>query len=210
MRAWPLVAGMLAMVGWAGCGRLPRRAAADPTVLLRAWASAVARDQPSEAWRLLSPELRARIPETDFRLAWRSALPDLAAQEAAIRQHVHVRQADAELPDGRALVLAHENGLWRVAAARPVAAGGETPEDTVRRLLAAIDAHDFDALLGLLAEPLRTTIEEALNERAERLRAALRRGPLDSSGTPARIRYDARYHLDLVQENGRWRIADFN
>jgi hypothetical protein len=193
-----------------GCAHAPRRTAADPTALLRAWADAIQRDQPSQAWHLLAPELRARIPETDFRLAWRSALTDLAAQQEAIAARVRVRQADAELPDGRALALAHENGLWRIAAARPVAVGGETPEDTVRRLLAAIEAHDFDALLGLMAEPLRTLIEQSMSERADRLRAALRRGPLDSSGTPARIRYDARYHLDLVQENGRWRIADFN
>jgi hypothetical protein len=207
MRALAVVAVTLLLFG---CARMPRRSASDPGVLVRAWAQAIARDQPSDAWKLLTPELRARVSETDFRIAWRSALADLAAQEQAIGNRWSVRQADAELPDGRALPLAREGGLWRIAAARPIAVGGETPEDTVRRLLAAIEAHDFEAVLALLAEPLRATIEQAMGERVERLRAALRRGPLDSSGNPARIRYDARYHLDLIQENGRWRIADFN
>jgi hypothetical protein len=206
MRAAALLLVMLAV----GCAHSPRRGAADPTPLLTSWAQAIAHDQPSVAWKLLSPSLRARISETDFTVSWRAATADLLAQAEALRARWTLRSADAELPDGRALPLARDGNLWRVAAARPGAAGGETPEDTVRRLLAAVEAHDFDAILALLAEPLRITVEEALVERVDRLKAALRRGPLDSSGNPARIRYDSRYHLDLVQENGRWRIADFN
>jgi hypothetical protein len=104
---------------------------------------------------------------------------------------------------------------WRIAAPHPLEPGGDTPEDTLRRLVAAIDARDFDALLALLAEPLRTTLEQALADRAAKLKSAIRRGGVEisgssASGSTARLRYDARYHIDLVQENGRWRVADFN
>ena len=105
---------------------------------------------------------------------------------------------------------------WRVAAVHPLEPGGDTPEDALRRLVAALDARDFDALVGLLAEPLRTTLQQALDDRVARLKTALRHGGIESqggasgSGSTARLRYDTRYHLDLVQENGRWRVADFN
>ena len=112
--------------------------------------------------------------------------------------------------DGRAWPLVREADRWRVAAVHPLEPGGDTPEDALRRLVAALDARDFDAVVALLAEPLRSTVEQALADRVARLKAALRRGPIEASGNTARLRYDPRYHLDLVQENGRWRIADFN
>jgi hypothetical protein len=194
----------------ASCAHAPRRTAVEPGPLLSAWSQAITHDQPGEAWKLLSPSLRAHLPEADFIASWRGAIGDLVLQQEALRGRWTVRRADAELPDGRALPLTREDDRWRIAAARPLSVGGETPEDTVRRLIAAVEARDFDALLALLAEPLRTTVEQAMLDRVDRLKSALRRGSLDSSGNPARIRYDSRYHLDLIQENGRWRIADFN
>jgi hypothetical protein len=206
MRAAALAAVALTV----GCAHAPRHAASDPGALLGLWADAVTRDQPVAAYKLLSPTLRAHLTEGDFTTAWRTALPDLQAQRDALRARALLRSATGELPDGRALPLVRDGERWRLASARPSAIGGETPEDTVRRLLAAVEARDFDAILGLLAEPLRSTVEQAVADRVERLKTALRRGPLDSAGTPARIRYDSRYHIDLVQENGKWRIADFN
>jgi hypothetical protein len=206
MRAAALAAVALML----GCAHAPHRAGADPAPLLSAWAASIARDQPAVAYKLLSRGLRAHVPESDFTTAWRVALPDLQTQREALRARTSLRRADAELPDGRALALVREGERWLIAAPRPLGIGGETPEDTVRRLLAAVEARDFDAILALLADPLRSTLEQAIGDRVERLKAALRKGPLDSAGTPARIRYDSRYHLDLVQENGKWRIADFN
>jgi Glu-tRNA(Gln) amidotransferase subunit E-like FAD-binding protein len=104
---------------------------------------------------------------------------------------------------------------WRIAAVHPLEPGGDTPEDALRRLIAAIEARDFDALVAILADPLRTTLEQALGDRLSRLKSALRHGSFEmaganSSGSTARLRYDPRYHIDLILENGRWRVADFN
>ena len=196
-----------------GCAHAPRSTpprAADPAPTLRAWADAVARDDPHAAWRLLSPALRAHLGESDFVLHWKAAHAELADQQDALRTGAVVRQAAVAAPDGRAWPLVHEDARWRIAAPRPTEAGGETPEDTLRRLVAALQARDVDALLALLAEPLRTTLEQALEDRLAGLESALRRGPIDSSGDLARVRYDSRYHIDLIRENGRWRVADFN
>jgi hypothetical protein len=208
MRAAAALVAAMALAS--GCAHGPRQAGVDPANLLGLWSDAVSRDRPATAYKLLSPSLRAHLTEGDFGAAWRAALPDLQAQRDALRTRTALRAASAQLPDGRALALVREGDGWRLASPRPSSGGGDTPEDAVRRLLAAVEAHDFDAILALLAEPLRSTLEQALGERVERLKAALRKGPLDSAGTPARIRYDARYHLDLVQENGKWRVADFN
>jgi hypothetical protein len=203
-------AALLAVIVTLGCAHTRPHPTADPAPLLNAWAQAIAADQPAAGWKLLSAALRARGNENDFALAWHAAAADLAAQAPWLGKAWTLRRASAELPDGRALPLTRDGNLWRIAAARPQSVGGDTPEDALRRLIAAAEARDFDAVLGLLGEPLRATVESALADRLEHLKAALHKGALEISGNPTRIRYDARYHIDLVQENGRWRIADFN
>lgn len=200
-----------------GCAHAPPPIApsSDPEPALVAWRQAIAKGDAHAAYALLSSSLRARVSESDFALQWKAAQADLSAQEEALHAPATLRRASAELSDGRAWPLVHEPDRWRIAAVHPLAPGGDTPEDLLRRLIAAVDARDFDALLGLLAEPLRTTVEQALADRVARLKAAVRHGSVElagasSSGTTARLRYDPRYHIDLVLENGRWRVADFN
>jgi hypothetical protein len=200
-----------------GCAHAPlstrtsaRSPAADPEPALVAWREAIAKNDAHAAYQVLSSSLRARVSENDFALQWKAAHADLAAQEDALHAPYGVRHATGELADGRAWPLVREPDRWRVAAVHPLSPGGDTPEDVVRRLVAAVEARDFDALVGLLAEPLRETLEQALTERVARLKNSLHHGPIDAAGNTARIRYDPRYHLDLIQENGRWRVADFN
>ena len=202
----------VAMLATPGCAHraAPSRPSADPDPALAAWQRAIAANDPHAAYALLSSALRARVSESDFALQWKAAQADLSTQEEALQTAHTVRQASGELADGRAWPLVREADRWRVAAVHPLEPGGDTPEDALRRLVAALDARDFDAVVALLAEPLRSTVEQALADRVARLKAALRRGPIEASGNTARLRYDPRYHLDLVQENGRWRIADFN
>ncbi len=206
MRALALVAFVAA-----GCAHAPARSRAiDPEPTLAAWRDAVARNDAHAAYRLLASSLRARLSEADFTLQWKATHADLVAQQEALQSPHPLHAAAGETDDGRRWPLRRDPDGWRLAAARPIEAGGDTPEDAVRRLVVAVEARDFDAVLGLLAEPLRSTVEQALADRVGRLKAALRKGAIESNGNGARLRYDARYHLDLVQENGRWRIADFN
>lgn len=201
-----------------GCAHAPRTAHApssDPEPALAAWRDAIAKNDPRAAYQLLSASLRARTSAEDFTLQWKASQADSSAQQEALHQRHQVRRASGELTDGRAWPLVHDPDCWRIASPHPLEPGGDTPEDTLRRLIAALDARDFDAVLALLAEPLRTTIEQALADRVSRLKAAVRRGGVElsgasNSGSTARLRYDTRYHLDLIQENGRWRVADFN
>jgi hypothetical protein len=206
----PLLVVLAAALGCAHAPPPTRASANDPEPTLSAWREAIAKNDAHAAYPLLSSSLRARVSENDFALQWKAAHADLSAQEDALHGPHALRHATGELADGRAWPLVHEPDRWRVAAVHPLSPGGDTPEDVVRRLVAAVEARDFDALVGLLAEPLRETLEQALADRVARLKNSLRHGPIESSGNTARIRYDPRYHLDLIQENGRWRVADFN
>ena len=210
-------ASLLAMIAAVGCAHAPPPAApsSDPEPALVAWRQAIAKGDAHAAYALLSSSLRARVSEADFALQWKAAQADLSAQEEALHAPSTLRRASAELSDGRAWPLVREPDRWRIAAVHPLSPGGDTPEDLLRRLLAAIDARDFDALLGLLAEPLRDDARAGARRpgrapQGRRSATAARIGRANGSGTIARLRYDARYHIDLVLENGRWRVADFN
>jgi hypothetical protein len=193
-----------------GCAHRALPPSIDLEPALAAWSQAIAKNDAHTAYRLLSSSLRARQNEADFALQWNASQPDLAVQRDSLATHHVVRRAAGELAGGRSWPLARDPAGWRVEAARPLEPGGDTPEDALRRLVAAVEARDFDGVLALLGEPLRSTLEEALAERVARLKTALKNGAIEAVGSGARVRYDPRYHLDLVQENGRWRIADFN
>lgn len=203
MRLWAL-----AIVA-AGCAHTPD-ARLDPQPMLRAWSDAIAHDDPHAAYQLLSAGVKSRLSEPDFLVQWKAAPAELTAQQDALRTATVARQTSALERDGRSLVVVREAGHWRLTAPRPSDEGSATPEEALRRFIAALDAHDFDALMRLLAEPLRSSVEEALSDRLEKLRITVKKGGIETGGDHARIRYDSRYHIDLIQENGRWRIRDLN
>ena len=72
----------------------------------------------------------------------------------------------------------------------------------IDRLLAGLDPNDRAQL-----DPVAREAKQPFSPRElrARVKAALRRGTIEASGNTARVRYDPRYHLDLVRENGRWR-----
>ena len=182
----------------------------DPRLVLRAWSEAIAHDDPHTAYGLLSSSLKSRLSEPDFIVQWKAAPAELTTQLDALRSSTLDRQAALRQRDGRALVAVFESGAWRLAAPRPSDDGADSPAEALRRLVDALDARDFDAILRQLAEPLRSSLESALQDRLEKLRAAVKKGGIDATADHARILYDSRYHIDLIQENGRWRVRDFN
>ncbi len=182
----------------------------DPALTLRAWSEAIGHDDPHTAYMLLSSSLRSRLSEADFTLQWKAAPSELTEQQDALRSATVARQAALRQRDGRALVAVREEGRWRLTSPRPADEGAATPAEALQLLIAAVDARDFDALLRVLAEPLRSSLEQALDDRLEKLRAAVKKGGIEISGEHAKIRYDSRYHIELIEENGRWRVRDFN
>jgi hypothetical protein len=192
-----------------GCASKPAERH-DPQLAAREWSAAISHDDPHVAYELLTSSLKSRMPENDFAVQWKAAPSERAEAQSAMRAATVSRQAAVAQPDGRTLVVVREGAGWRLATPHSVDDGSDSPAEALRRLVAAADARDYDAILRLLAEPLRASLEDALNDRLNKLRAAIKKGGIDADGDHARIRFDSRYHIDLVRANGRWRIRDFN
>lgn len=200
------VAGVLLL---AGCAHptLPH-----PDSALLGFASAETRDDPHAAYLLLSAAVRSQLSEAKFTDEWRDSAAERVAHAKALEAAATKRrwkETSQVRSDPWVASLVRDPNGWRLLIPRRTQLGAATPEDAVRRLALALESHDLDALLQLLADPLKTVVEHELADRLARLHGAA--GKIISvEGDHARVRFDQRYHLDLVKENGQWRIADFN
>lgn len=192
----------------AGCAARAR----SPQATLLAYAQAIEQQDPRAAYLLLAHDRRAQLSESEFAARFRAGTAELRVQARHLRQaaltgrlHERARVESA----GRVSLLEREPAGWRVSVPGRIELGAQTPEEALRRFVQALEERSFDALLRLLAEPLRGAVERELAERLSRLKAALGK-PIPLDADRARIRYDPRYHLDLLRENGQWRVADFN
>ncbi len=201
-------AAVLLLIAAGGCAA--RAPAPNPSSVLAAWSSAIAHDDARAAWRLLSRDQRARMPEDEFLVRWRNTVEERQSQAARFKAASNFTEhAKITAGDGSTAALALEAGQWRPTAARATEPGASTPEEALGRFLHALEQRNFDALLGLLSDPLRGLVERELSERVQHLKQALGQ-PVAVDGDVARVHYEPRFHVDLKRENGVWRVADFN
>jgi hypothetical protein len=189
-----------------GCAHAPLP---DPAGALEAWRRAVERDDPHAAWQLLSADTRAKIAEPAFIAEWRATSDERHAQAEALRTAPRPRQQADVLANGRVTRLTREADGWRLDSPRASEPGARAPEEALRRFVQAIEERNFDAFLRLLAEPLRALVERELSDRLAGLRTVVSK-PIAPEGQRATVRYGSRYHIDIVEENGQWRVSDFN
>jgi hypothetical protein len=181
-----------------------------PNNAVRAWLAAQSRDDPHAGWRTLARA--ARPPEGEFVSRWRATGEERRAQASALgplAARPPAERARALWSDGRQAELVREAAGWRLWTPRIASPGAASPEDALRRFAEALERHDLDGLLDLMADPLRSQLERELADRLSRVKASLNKD-IRVEGNKARIRLDERYYLDLTRENGRWRVSDFN
>jgi hypothetical protein len=183
----------------------------DPATALRAQAAALAGDDWRPAYRLLGAEIRGRLPEQDFAARWALNRAERHTTAAALlaRADKPIAERAQVAAGGVGAVLEREPAGWRLVGPRLEPPGAPTPEQALEQLLQALEDRSFDAVLHLLGEPLRATIERELATRLEKLRGAAGKG-IQLQGDTARLRYDQQYFIEFKQENGQWRISDFN
>jgi len=200
-----MVPGLL--IGGGAC--LPH-ARPDARGTLRAWAEAVERDDPAAAWRLVSAEARRGTSESDFTRRWKELREERRERASDLKRVTAPPAESARLVVGqRAALAVLEPVGWRILSPRLERVGASSPEEALSRFVRALEARDFDAALQLLGEPLRSSLERELAERLSRLRTLVGK-PLPIDGNRARVRYDSRYLIELIQENGAWQINDLN
>jgi hypothetical protein len=180
-----------------------------PATALEAWRKAVERDDPHSAWLLLSAESRAKTTETAFAGEWRATAEERRAQSDALKNATAAHQEAEVVAGGRVTRLERESEGWRLESPHASEPGARGPDEALRRFVRAVEERNFDAFLRLLSAPMRALVERELSDRLAGLRTVVGK-PIAPEGNRATVRYGSRYHIDLVEENGQWRVTDFN
>ena len=237
------VALLLTVLSSLGCQPLQTARPADPRQTLDQYRRALASDNAQAAYDLLSPDAQTSVPRELFSNIWGSTKEERAEQQTQLAT-LDNQRTPLDRPGARLIPLlrlsmsggslvpselqlsAGPTGVWRVASPELAPLATTTPEGALRALLEALDGRNLALMLRLLSPATRQAVEDELQERADRLRAALAAGlstPADSSrpttvgpprleitGSRARLQYDQRFFIELVHEKDGWRVRDMN
>lgn len=209
------VAPALALVALLFTGACSRQAEAHhPRTALDSYISAVEANNPRAAYALLSKKVRDKIPFQDFAIRWKKDYADLKVQAEDLRKvqakpEVYEVQATIDVGGKRSVSLALEEGSWRIKGGVGAGFDSLSPKEAILGLLRALEARNFSAFLKLLSKPRREQFLRELSLRLEKLKANMDR-ELEVTGNRARFQYDPNYWIQLVKEDGVWKIVEFN
>ena len=191
---------------------------ARPEGTIAAYRSALERDDPEAAYRLLSPTLQQHLPYEKWVARWKETTFERDAQRKQLAADPKLAlQAAITLPQGTVLLMAPNPARtattrWQVAEPDLATVHAETPEQALHLLMQAVEQRNYFAILRLLSASERKALEAELRERAERLRQSLARPKpgIEVRGDRVHFQYDPRFFIDLVRERDGWRVLDLN
>jgi hypothetical protein len=218
--ARPLLA-VLALELAACLGQAPPR---DPSAVLRAYATALEEGRSEDAYRMLSDDARRGTSLEAFRRMVKDD-PDQVREIGRSLQRPTappVVTAKVISPEGQALDLVLEKGIWKVDATAIDLYAQDTPRHAVQGFVRALDRKRYDVILryvpdghkeGIDAQKLKASWEGQSKDEMEQvlssLKQALPSSKIEETGDHATFAYGAGT-MQLVREHGLWKIEDFD
>jgi hypothetical protein len=198
--------------------------ATGPREGLRAYALALRERRVSDAYALLGQDARARVPFAEFSRMVAENGREIEDISASLLEPSEPPEITATLSsrDGERLLLVYEGDAWRVDGSAFDLYGQATPRAALESFVRAFDNKRYDVLLrfvpeakrqGLNEEQLKKAWEGDQRQQVERvtqaLKASLPNLRIEVLGTRATVAYGPGGSVELVQEQGAWRIEDF-
>lgn len=183
---------------------------------LRRYLDAIEADDPDTAYSFMDKDYRKRVPKKTYKKRWKTYRQEMLAlarrtREAAKKKKKISVDAKAEFKSGQKVTLVWERKekAWRLKGGAGTSFAGTGPKSTLLSLVRAVKKRDFGSFLKLLSRGRRKALLQAIFKRLERLKANIDRS-VERRGTRIRFQYDSRYYIDLIREDGVWKIYDFN
>jgi hypothetical protein len=191
-----------------GCVTNPSQ---SPDGVLAQYIFALESNNPARAYELLDPALQQQITRTKFFDQWKNHQSELVDQLRILRRRGDPIQVQATMtyPEGEQVRLVRTAGVWTVHDGIGLFLGTTTPYDTLKSLIQAIRANNLDALLKLLSREKGESLEKELHERLMLIEKAMEAN-LEVMGNKAVMVYGPSLKIELVFEDGQWKISDFN
>lgn len=205
----------------AGCGAA--RASADPAATLTAYADAVDAGRPADAYALLSTDAKKSIPFGTFQRMLKDNSEETKELAQALRRPASAPRVTAAVTPqgGPPLLLVYEDGEWRVDAASVDLYSQSTPERAVAAFIRAYENRRFDILLRFVPDAQKQGLDAAALQKAwtaeqkddierliQALRAQLPTARFELLGDRATLAFGSGGTLELVREEGLWKVED--
>jgi hypothetical protein len=199
------------------------RASARPDETLRAYSKALREGRAREAYGLLSDDAKKTIPYESFARIVKENTQEVSELATALERPADAPRVTATVtpPGGPVLLLVYEDGAWKIDGSSVDLYSQATPERAVFAFVRAFDNGRFDVLLRFVPDAQRGNLSPAALEKAwtgeqreevERmmgaLKAALPTARFELLGERATMAYGAGGTLELVRENGAWKVED--
>ena len=199
----------------AACGGAagPSSPAADG---VRAYVQALHRNDPHDAYALLSSEVRRRVSYDEFALAWKQGDKERTWQakvlEDSLKGNPDVgERAQISFSDGKLVQLEREGKTWRLESELVTRSRAKQPRDAIRLFAEAIAGRDIGGVLHVLTQRRR----DGLTKQVEGFVAGIGKrinDRIDQFGSDrAELRWDEngiRYRIVLRKEDDEWRVDD--
>jgi len=199
----------------AACGGAtgPAAPAADG---VRAYVQALSRNDPHDAYALLSSDARKKLSYDEFALAWKASDKERAWQarvlEDGLKGNPDVgERALISFSDGKLVQLEREGTTWRLESELVSRSRAKQPRDAIRLFADAIAGRDITGVLNVLTQRRR----DGLTRQVEGFVAGIGKrinDRIDQFGTDrAELRWDEngiRYRIVLRKEDDEWRVDD--
>lgn len=204
---WAIAAvGLLAVAS--GC---KSKAAESPGTTLQRYVQAVRQNRPESAYRLLGKETRERVTLEEFQRRWKGASAELKDQADNIEKSLKKKaEITARFTSAKGKTrLSYGDGGWRITDGIELGGGGSTPKEAIAALVQAAERRDYLAVKRLVTKAVARAFEQEIEKRIRKIKKALEKTKIKVFGKRARLRYRG-YKLELVKEDGQWRVADFD
>lgn len=218
LRTWLVALSIFtAVCGTAACGG-PRGPSTPAATGVRAYLDALKRNDPRDAYAMLSASTRRKVSYDEFALQWKQGEKERAWQvrvlEAALKGNPDVgERALISFSDGKLVQLEREGVNWRLESELVSRSRAKRPRDAIRIFADAIAAKDVGGALGTLTQRRR----DGLTKQVEGFVAGIGKhinDKIDEFGTDrAELRWDEngiRYRIVLRKEDDEWRIDDIS
>jgi len=158
---------------------------------------------------MLTSEAKRDFGPDGTRRLVRDARVEIGAQGQALLRPGSRVEANATVPlrDGTSVELAFEPAGFRVASADTLPSGARTPVEALEDLRRALARRSYPALLRVLSEKARTSVERDLRSLESGL-SDPKTLDVKVTGDRAEVEIPGGHAVTLERDGGTWRVDD--
>jgi hypothetical protein len=196
----------------------------SPQQTLDAYAQALAAGQVQEAYDLLSDQAKNNISFDAFQRMLKENPDEIQEIARALERPAGppLVTATVTTPNGETLLLVYEDDAWRVDGSAIDLYSQATPKGAIFAFIRAFENKRYDVLMrfvpdakreGLDEKKLKAAWEGEQQQEMERLiqalKAALPTARIEVLGDRATMAYGAGGTVELLREQGAWKVEEF-